>query len=242
MTKTRWIVFAVITALVLGGLVVLAQRDKVSVDDVNPDVVIKDGDYPNSNYPDHVYGKADSKVVLIEYGDFQCPGCQSVNPAVVDVRNEYKDHIAFVYRHLPLTNIHPNALASAAAAEAAGKQGKYWEMHEKLFETQDSWSNATAEQRQTFFDGYARELGLDLEKFKADMISDEVTRRINRDRALAAKIGADSTPTFVLNGEKLTSDITEDLGQSGGKKLRELLDKKIKEAGGTPPTDQQKTE
>lgn len=230
MTKTRWIIFAVICALVLGGLVVLAQRNKTNVEDIDPAKVITDG-----AYPDHVIGNPQSPVVLIEYGDFQCPSCQSVADPLKTIAYEYEQDIAFVYRHFPLTAIHPNALASAAAFEAAGKQGQLWEMYDKLYGNQSSWSAANVDQRQSFFEDYAQDLGLDIDQFRADIISDEVTRRIARNRALASKIGATGTPTIVLNGEVVEQDVISDLANGNGDLLRELLDKKISESGGTPP-------
>lgn len=233
MTKTRWIIFSIICLLVLAGLVALSQRNKVSVEDVDPAKVITDGDYP-----DHTLGKVDSGVVLIEYGDFQCPTCQAVNQPVKQIVSEYEDDIVFVARHYPITSIHPHALAAAATVEAAGKQGKYWEMYDKIYENQSNWANLTVDQRQGYFDSYAEELGLDIDQFRADIISDEITRRIARDRALADKINITGTPTFVLNGEKLPQDLVSDLVQGSGEKFRDLLDKEIKQTGGTPPTRQ----
>ena len=111
MTPTRWIIFAVVAVLVLVGLATLAKKDSIDVSQVDATSVIS-----NDKFKDHVFGKADSKVVLIEYADFQCPGCAAAHPQLKAIIEEYKDKIAFVYRAFPLTSIHPNALAAAATA------------------------------------------------------------------------------------------------------------------------------
>lgn len=165
---------------------------------VNENAVINEG--PIS---DRVYGKRDAKVVLIEYGDFACPGCANAFPDVSKIKEEYKDNLAFVFRNLPLTSIHPNALAAATAAEAAGQQGKFFEMHDKLYQNQTNWDRISADQRSGVFEGYARELSLNIDRYRSDVTSDAVKQKIERDRALARKAQADATPTFILNGQKL---------------------------------------
>ncbi|HET8690173.1 MAG TPA: DsbA family protein [Candidatus Saccharimonadales bacterium] len=232
MTKTRWIIFAVICLLVLGGIAVLAKQHKVDVSGIDPAKIIQDG----AN-PDHVEGDKSSKVVMIEYGDYQCPICGSVYQPLKDTLQPYLDQnkIAFVFRNYPLTSIHPNTLAAASAAEAAGLQGKYWQMHDKLYENQDAWSNASPDQRQTYFDGYAQDLGLNVDQFRSDMVSKKVARQINRDRSLGEKIGVSGTPTFVINGKKLEASINTDLESGNSAALQKLLDQAIKDTGGQPP-------
>ncbi|HET6622703.1 MAG TPA: DsbA family protein [Candidatus Saccharimonadales bacterium] len=232
MTKTRWIIFAVICLLLLGGIAVLANQKRVDVSGIDASAVIKDGDFP-----DHVVGDADSKVVFIEYGDYQCPICGSVAQPLKDTLQPYIEQgkIAFVFRNYPLTSIHPNTLAAASAAEAAGLQGKYWQMHDKLYESQDAWANAAPDQRQTYFDGYAQDLGLNVDQFRTDMASKQVSRHVARDRALGEKINVTGTPTFVLNGKKLESSINSALQNGDSAELEKLLDQAIKDTGGQPP-------
>src|SRR5690606_13185875 len=100
----------------------------------------------------------------------------------------------------PLTSIHPNAKAAAAAVEAAGKQNKYWEMHNVVFEQKSEWENAGTDQRTDIFAGLAGELGLNTDTFKADMTSADINKKISFDMAIGKKDGVDSTPTFYLNG------------------------------------------
>lgn len=205
MSKKAWIIFAAVCVLILGSLVALSNSKKVNVSNIDPNKV-QTASEASGNIADHAFGKQDSKVVLVEYGDFQCPGCGGMYPTVKSIKEKYKEQLTFVFRNFPLTQIHPNALVAAAAAEAAGLQGKYWEMHDKLFESQKSWETATVKNRIDIFTQYAKELDLDVDKFKTDIASENVTKKVNYDSAIAKKINASSTPTFVLNGKQLTQE------------------------------------
>ena len=146
-------------------------------------------------------GNASSTVVLIEYSDFQCPACRSYYPILLELSQTYGDRIAFVYRHYPLKSIHINADPAAWASEAADNQGKFWEMHNLLFEKQDEWAKA-ADLKATFGE-YATLLSLDKEKFLADLDSKQVKNFVNDQRQSALQNGFNATPTFVLNGKKI---------------------------------------
>lgn len=152
----------------------------------------------------HVVGPEDAKVTLIEYGDFQCPACKSYVPLVDEIKKTYSDRIKFQFRHYPLVQIHPHAFIASRAAEAAGNQGKFYEMHDLLYENQESWS-ASSNPTPTF-EAFARQLELDIEKFKADMNSAAIAAAINADVKEAQAAGANSTPTFVLNGSKIDNN------------------------------------
>lgn len=149
---------------------------------------------------DHVKGNRDAKVILVEYSDLQCPACRAYFPIVKEVLKARENDVFFVYRHYPLS-IHKHANAAAYAAEAAGKQDKFWQMHDLLFENQDEW--AEAKDSQKLFEAYAEELKLNLKKFRADMRSKEIKKGVDADIASGNKVGVGSTPTFFLNGEKL---------------------------------------
>lgn len=226
MTRTRWIVFIVVCALVLGGLAFMSKKDNVDVGNTDAGKIVEATD---TAIGDHVYGKKDAKVVLVEYGDFQCPACGGAYVQLKSIKEKYKGDIAFVFRNFPLTNIHPNALASSAVAEAAGLQGKFWEMHDKLYENQDSWSSATADQRDSIFEGYATELGLNLDQFKTDLSSKKVSEKISRDQALGRKVKVDSTPGILIGTTKLSDDTINNLVQADGSKLMSELDAAIKQ-------------
>lgn len=217
MTRTRWIIFAVIALLVLGGLVYFSNRNQVDVSQVDENKVITEG-----AIADRTIGSNDS-VTLIEYGDFQCPGCKSVAPGLKTLVGNYEDNITFIFRNFPLTNIHPNAIAAATAAEAAGQQGKFFEMHDILFQNQDSWKDASAENRTDVFRGYAEQLGLNIDEFNTALESSEVMEKIRRDQALARKSNASSTPTVILNGEMVDSSDFSQGTEELEKKLRDAI-------------------
>jgi protein-disulfide isomerase len=166
---------------------------------------IQKGTSQNGKIGDHIFGKVGSKVTLTEYGDFQCPPCGNIYPVVKSISEKYTDQLQFVFRNFPIPDLHPNAKAAAASAEAAGLQGKYWEMHNKLYETQADWSNLSSSERIKYFDNLAKGLGLDMKKFDADMASDSVASKISYDLALGNKVNVDATPTFILDGKKLNS-------------------------------------
>lgn len=157
---------------------------------------------------DHVKGNASSTVVLMEYADFQCPACRTYYPVMRQLVQEFGGQIAFVFRHFPLTGIHANAEFAARAAEAAGKQGKFWEMHDLLFEKQTEWER-TADV-ETLFTSYATLLGIDVEQFKLDWRSKEVKDFVANQRTHAVRSGLQGTPTFFVNGVQITNPNTAD--------------------------------
>jgi len=207
MNKITWTIFALVTVGILALLIIFSGNSKVDVSTIDANT-IQTASSQNGNIADHVFGNSDSKVILISYSDFQCPGCGSSYSYIKAIVEQYKDKIQFVFRNFPLS-YHINAKAAAGTAEAAGLQGKYWEMHDKLYESQSAWSNLSgaSSERTDFFVSYANELGLDTTKFKADLASAAVSEKINYDYSLGKKIGVDSTPTFYLNGVKLDSAI-----------------------------------
>lgn len=207
MSKKAWIIFVVVCAVVLGGLVFLSRGNQVNVSSVDASKIVSANEQ-NGNIADHVFGSTNGKAILIEYGDFACPACASAYPNVHDLTEEYKDKLTFIFRNLPLTSMHPNARAAAAAAESAGLQGKYWQMHDILYQRQTSWANVSSEERLGIFEGYAKEVGVkDMATFKTDMQADTVASKINFDMALAKKVGATATPTIFLDGKRIESDV-----------------------------------
>lgn len=232
MDKIRWVIFGVICVLVLGGLVLLANKDKQDVSNINPNSIIKS---ENGSIGDRVYGNETAKVVLYEYGDFQCPSCGAAYPQIKTIKEKYRDQIAFVFRNFPLTSIHPNALAASAAAEAAGQQGKFWEMHDALYENQNSWSSSSTDSRNDIFEQYAQAIGLNMDQYRSDLTSKAVTEKIARDRAIGGKIKVSSTPTFYVNDELVNSETNAGVVNGDGSALMKLIDQKLKEAGVEPP-------
>lgn len=146
----------------------------------------------------HVLGSGN--IVLVEFSDFQCPACLSVQEPLKQMLAKYEGKVEFVYRHFPLTSIHKNAQLAAQAAEAASMQGKFWEMHDKLFATQSAWQGSS--DPHTLFNDYAKEILLDTDKFMVDIDSQEAKDAVNADLLATARYRLTGTPTFFLNGVK----------------------------------------
>lgn len=156
-------------------------------------------------------GEKDSKVTLVEYSDFQCPACRNWEPEINSLINEFGTHIRFVYRNFPLRQIHFNSQISAQAAEAAGLQGKYWEMHNLLFEKQQTWSPQPSDVVKATFAEYAAQLGLNVDQFNKDLTSNKVEGLVNDDYDSGIASGVNSTPTFFLNGLELKQKNNDEL-------------------------------
>lgn len=151
---------------------------------------------------DNVLGSRDADVVLIEFADFQCPGCKAYSPLIEQLHEDFGDELLIVYRNFPLTTIHKNAMAAALAAEAAARQEKFWEMNKILYERQEEWSGEIAPRDK--FISYAEELGMDREVFENDLGSSEVESKVNADILSGNKLDINATPTFFLNGRMVT--------------------------------------
>jgi protein-disulfide isomerase len=149
----------------------------------------------------HVMGENAKKVTIVEYGDYQCPICEAYFLPVKQAVDTHIKDIKFQFKNLPLTQIHQNAFAGARAAEAASLQGKFWEMHDLLYQ-QINWTNWTNSTNPTpLFENYAKSLGLNGDKFRQDYASDQVNSLINADLAQFDKTGKEkATPTFFVNG------------------------------------------
>jgi protein-disulfide isomerase len=151
--------------------------------------------------PPHVRGNPRAKVTVEEFGDFQCPSCGVVYPELKKIEEEFGQKILVVFREHPLQPPHAHALLAAQAAEAAGLQNHFWEMHDKLYETQAAWSDAK-DVKAVFVD-YARQLGLDLNRFTQDLDGDEVSKRITQDGIRGHGLGVNGTPTIFINGTQI---------------------------------------
>lgn len=205
MTKKAWIIFAAMCVGLIGGLIFLQQRNQIDVSSVDT-TKAQPASSESGDISEHVYGNSNSKVLLVEYADFQCPGCNSSYPVTKKVIEKYKDKIGFIFRNYPLTSAHPNALAAAAAAESAGLQGKYWEMHNSLFENRASWVELSGSTRTENFVKLASDIkGLNIEKFKADLENPNIRKKIDYDMALGKKDSVGGTPAMYINGKDVGS-------------------------------------
>jgi Na+/H+ antiporter NhaA len=187
---------AALLAAALTWLLVLAtkrlpRRLRIRLLLGTPDLIVDLSD-PVDPERDHIRGSLDAPVTVLEYGDFECPYCGQAEPVVRELLREHGD-IAYVWRHLPLNDVHPNAQRAAEAAEAAAEQGAFWEMHDLLLERQDALGYRDLV-------GYARELGLDAERFQEDLRTRVGAGHVAQDVDSADLSGVSGTPTFFVNG------------------------------------------
>jgi protein-disulfide isomerase len=160
------------------------------------------GNSNGSQATNHIEGQGQKGVTLVEYGDYECPVCEAYYLPLKQAVSQYTNDVHFQFRNLPLTAIHQNAFAGARAAEAAGLQNKYWQMHDKLYENQNDWASSSTPL--DAFNQYAQQLGLNVTQFKSDYASSKVNDAINADLAAFDKTGKDkATPTFFLDGAYL---------------------------------------
>jgi protein-disulfide isomerase len=152
---------------------------------------------------DHIQGDSNAPVTLVEYGDYECPHCGRAHPMVKRLQQRFKDTLAFVYRNFPLTNVHPHAEMAAEAAEAAGAQEKFWEMHDWLFENQDDLVPESILEA-------AAELDLDTKRFVEDLQNHTYEDRVRADFMGGVRSGVNGTPTFFINGVRHDGDYEYD--------------------------------
>jgi len=171
---------------------------------------------------DHVRGRGNTPVSIVVYADFQCPACATENETMTRIWPEIRDKAHLVFRHFPITAAHPNSWSASLYAEAAGRQGKFWEMHDYLFATQPIWSGLSNVESE--FDSYALELNLDLERLHADIESDEVVQKVRNDQRGGNSSGVLSTPAVFVNGrllrqpsaDRITEVVNEEYAESAG--------------------------
>src|SRR6185436_9249091 len=168
--------------------------------------------------------KISSPVVLEEYGDYQCPPCGALFPELKKIEAEYGDQVRFVFHHFPLEKMHKNALAAAHAAEAARLQGKFWQMHDRIYANQNAWKDMP--DPRVAFISYARELGMDATRFVSDMESGRVDQIVQADIKRGQSVGVTGTPTVFIEGYQLKYEATNYEGMRRG--INVMLEKKAK--------------
>ncbi|MEO8863382.1 MAG: thioredoxin domain-containing protein [Candidatus Saccharimonadales bacterium] len=186
MSNKFFITVLVVIALVIGAFAI-TKKSKTVTSNVQP--------------TNHIRGNTKGGVALLEYGDYQCPACGQYHPIINQVMDKYGDKISFQFRNFPLTQIHKNAFLGARAAEAADKQGKFWEMNNMLYDNQQVWSESS--NPTTILEGYAKQLGLNEARFKTDSASEAVNDIINADLKAAQALKLEATPSFFINGKKI---------------------------------------
>lgn len=220
MSKQFLIAIAAIV-VILGGIVYVSNHNKQNTTS------------GSSGTPTHhVEGTSPEGITFVEYGDYECPVCGSFYSVVKQVAAKYNDKVVFQFRNLPLTSIHPNAFAGARAAEAAGLQGKYWEMHDLLYENQDPTGQSgwvSSSNPLSYFDQFAKQLGLNASQFDKDYASEQVNNAINADLNAFAKTGDEmATPTFYLDGKKVdNSQLVDSSNRPSVDAFSKVLDAEI---------------
>ncbi len=196
MTQQAKLISAIIasTVLIFGGLTYLLMRAPSDSPTPNGTIVFDDADAIS-------VGKADAAVVVRMYSDFQCPACRSVEPVVKAIRTEFADRVRFIWKDFPLMQIHKNARNAANAARCANAQGKFWEYHDRLFDTQDAWSSL-GDPKDRFVQ-FARETGLNEGDFTTCYNRSQFDGDVMDDVDEGEKNGVDSTPTFYVNNTEV---------------------------------------
>jgi protein-disulfide isomerase len=170
-----------------------AQRQTTSVKE--PPVPLGPGAQPA-----HIRGSANAKVKIEEFGDYQCPSCAALAPALNQAEQKYQGKVYLIFRQYPIAS-HPHGQEAARVAEAAGLEGRFWEMHDLLYGSQLIWTRR-ADTRE-LFEQFAKSIGLDVERFKIDMTSEQVKARIIADQQRAASLGVNRTPAIFINGARI---------------------------------------
>ena len=173
--------------------------------------------------PAHVLGPPTAPAHIEEFGDFECPPCGMFHPILEEMHKEFGDRLRITFREFPLVPTHQHALAAASAAEAAGMQGKFWEMHDLLYERQKDWKKEF--NVRPVFESYAKEIGIDVARYQRDMASDAVANRITRDGVRGRSLGVQGTPTVFLNGREVPFESLQP------EQLRVLIQREIQGAG-----------
>ena len=180
-----------LTTLGSGTLLYRAKRPQLKNIPESESVLAK-----TNTAPAHIRGNPDAPVTLEEFGDFQCPPCGKFSEFVEELLKEYNSRLRLVFRNFPLSG-HEHAREAALAAEAAGLQGKFWEMHDTLYREQETWTKAPNVRE--LFESYAGTIGLNVDQFKKDVDGDKARERVDSDRALADFLGVKATPTLFIN-------------------------------------------
>lgn len=201
---TLWFIIGFVVVVVVGLLILGAMGGSSS-----PNPSFTATTVPPISSSDWTEGNPAAKVSLIEYGDFECPACGAYFPIVQQIIANYSSTILFSFRNFPLYTIHPDAGIAAQAAEAAGLQGKYWQMHDLLYTDQTTWSSvAPSSVVSEFFNGYATTLGLNVAKFDSDINSTQVTDKIQNDVTTGNAAQIDHTPTFFVNDAQIENPLS----------------------------------
>jgi protein-disulfide isomerase len=189
-----FIIVAVVALATIGSGAMLYHAKRPHVLAIPEDKIVGKSNTESA----HIRGNPDALVTLEEYGDFQCPPCGMFAAFLGQLEKEYDSRLRVVFRNFPL-GMHEHAREAALAAEAAGLQGRFWEMHDVLYREQETWSKAP--NARELFESYAGTIGLDLDKFKKDMDGEKTKERVDADRQRGESLGVQTTPTLFINNQ-----------------------------------------
>ncbi len=213
------IVVVLIAAVGIGWVLLRSTQQSRNSNTPTPDPALE----VQGAEPPHMRGNASAPVTLEEFGDFECGACGSYHPELKKIETEYGDRLKVIFRELPLVTMHQHALLAAQAAEAAGLQGKFWEMHDKLYENQVTWTQKS--DLVPIFVDYAKQIGLNPDQFMKDLNGEKVAARIFQDGKRAHSFGLKGTPSFFVNGKEATGDQWKPEG------LRQMINEALRAAG-----------
>ncbi|HVZ66990.1 MAG TPA: thioredoxin domain-containing protein [Patescibacteria group bacterium] len=190
--KMKTIIIALGSLLFLGffALVIFLIKQ----DQNKPIVLAADG---------YAVGPSNAKVTVVEFGDLQCPACKAYEPFVRQIRKDYAKNVKLIYKNFPLTSVHPNAMLAARAAVSAGNQGKFYEMHDLLYDKQEEWADLPASGAKDKIMGYAASLKLDMDKFAKDIDDSKTEDVIKKTQDEGIAVGVSGTPTFFVDNVKI---------------------------------------
>ena len=199
-SNKTFVIGTVLTVVIfIVGVFLLAKSGKTLSREETLEIL---GTYEETN----LKGNVESKVEIVEFSDFQCPACAQGYSNMKQIEEEYKDQIKIIFRHFPLRSIHPNAQLAAEAVQTAGAQGKFWELHDLLFEKQGEWSSLTSSDLLAKLVDYAQIIAIeDIEKFRVDLENGTYSSIVNDDYDAADQLGLGGTPTMFVNGEQTES-------------------------------------
>lgn len=232
-STTKWIAISIVSAIFLllfVGIIVVAKNKN------KPQTATGAAQFANTGHERMLTreGKdatvsanpATKSITMVEYGDLQCPACKAYHPLVLDVMKAYPEQLKLVFKNFPLTTVHPNAMAGAIAAEAAGRQGKYFQFVDMAYDKQAEW--AELDDPQGKFEEYAKELGLNIDQFKKDQKDKAIATLINDERNEGIQNGVNGTPTFFVNGTKIENPANLDA-------FKKIIDSELKKVTGNNP-------
>jgi protein-disulfide isomerase len=235
------IIVLVLVAAVIGGIALYRNQTPSKPANTDTNQAKKSADdfkafldkAPPGAQPLRFKGDPNAAVTIEEFADLACPTCAGFHQVLKEIEKSYGQKVKVIFRHFPLTKVrgHENAYNAARAAEAAGIQGRFWEMQNMLFTNQKTWQPMSEGEARSTFEGYAKSIGIDVETFKQDAVGQVASARVGDDMKRADAIKVSATPTVILNGRQLTSEVSDIAA------LRQLIESELQKAQAPAPSN-----